>query len=151
RPGPPGTDLETGSTRHGSRDRVHPARISTTACRHPGQTWAAGARTARMRRARLLLLPNTVQLCPRMHLRSIQYLRAVAALMVAYFHTVDQIPAYRPLFERYLLGNLNLASGVDIFFVISGFIMLVSNRNSRPVSFAVRRVIRIVPLYWFLT
>jgi len=86
-----------------------------------------------------------------LHLRSIQYLRAVAAVMVAYFHTVDQIPAYRPLFERYLLGNLNLASGVDIFFVISGFIMLISNRNSTPVSFAIRRVIRIVPLYWFLT
>jgi exopolysaccharide production protein ExoZ len=86
-----------------------------------------------------------------MHLRSIQYLRAIAALMVAYFHAADQIPALRPYFERYLLGNLNLASGVDIFFVISGFIMLISNRNSTPVSFAIRRVIRIVPLYWFLT
>jgi exopolysaccharide production protein ExoZ len=88
---------------------------------------------------------------PAMHLRGIQYLRAVAALMVAYFHAVDQIPAYRPYFEHSLLGNLNLASGVDIFFVISGFIMLISNRNSTPVSFAIRRVIRIVPLYWFLT
>jgi exopolysaccharide production protein ExoZ len=86
-----------------------------------------------------------------LHLRSIQYLRAVAAVMVAYFHAVDQIPAYKPLLDRYLLGNLNLASGVDIFFVISGFIMLISNRNSAPVSFAIRRVIRIVPLYWFLT
>ena len=84
-------------------------------------------------------------------LRSIQYLRAVAALMVAYFHTVDQVPAYRPLFERYLGGQLNLACGVDIFFVISGFIMLVSNRNSTPGRFAVRRIIRIVPLYWVLT
>lgn len=86
-----------------------------------------------------------------LHLRSIQYLRAIAAMMVAYFHAIDQIPAYRPLFDRYLLGNLNLASGVDIFFVISGFIMMISNGNSRPGSFAIRRIIRIVPLYWFLT
>jgi exopolysaccharide production protein ExoZ len=86
-----------------------------------------------------------------LHLRSIQYLRAAAALMVAYFHAIDQIPGYRPWFDRYLLGHLNLASGVDIFFVISGFIMLISNRNSTPVSFATRRLIRIVPLYWLLT
>ncbi len=86
-----------------------------------------------------------------LHLRSIQYLRAVAAVMVAYFHAIDQVPAYLPVFKRYLGGSLNLASGVDIFFVISGFIMLVSNRNSTPGRFALRRIIRIVPLYWILT
>jgi exopolysaccharide production protein ExoZ len=86
-----------------------------------------------------------------LHLRGIQYLRAIAALMVAYFHALEQIPAYTPYFERYLGGRLNLASGVDIFFVISGFIMLITNRNGTPGKFALRRIIRIVPLYWFLT
>jgi exopolysaccharide production protein ExoZ len=85
------------------------------------------------------------------HLLGVQYLRAIAALMVAYFHASIQIPASRPDFDRYLFGWLNLASGVDIFFVISGFIMLVSSRNSTPGQFAVRRVVRIVPLYWLLT
>jgi exopolysaccharide production protein ExoZ len=88
---------------------------------------------------------------PQHHLLGVQYLRAIAALMVAYFHTIDQIPEYRPYFETFLLGRLNLAAGVDIFFVISGFIMLLTNRSNTPGNFAVRRVIRIVPLYWILT
>ncbi len=81
----------------------------------------------------------------------VQYLRALAALMVAYFHTLDQIPQYLPYLNRYFLGGAHLANGVDLFFVISGFIMLVSSRRSRPGEFFVRRLIRIVPLYWVLT
>jgi exopolysaccharide production protein ExoZ len=82
----------------------------------------------------------------------IQYLRVIAALMVAYFHAAGQIPAYRSYFERDLLGDLDLSTGVDIFFVISGFIiMLVTDRASTPPAFAVRRIIRIVPMYWLLT
>jgi exopolysaccharide production protein ExoZ len=88
---------------------------------------------------------------PKYSLLTVQYLRAIAALMVAYFHTMIQIPAYTHYFRQYLLGSQALSSGVDIFFVISGFIMLISNRNTRPGVFAVRRVIRIVPLYWVLT
>jgi exopolysaccharide production protein ExoZ len=87
----------------------------------------------------------------RLQLVGIQYLRAIAALMVAYFHTVEQIPAYKPVFQAQLLGNLDLATGVDVFFVISGFIMLISNRNSTPAQFVLRRIIRVVPLYWVLT
>lgn len=93
----------------------------------------------------------TLAAAPRLQLVGIQYLRAVAAMMVAYFHTVEQVPAYEPIFKSYLLGGLNLPSGVDIFFVISGFIMLISNRNSTPLQFALRRIVRVVPLYWVLT
>src|SRR5579859_5791081 len=85
------------------------------------------------------------------HLTSIRYLRAIAALMVAYFHLVEQVPQYEGYFRNHLLGGLNLAAGVDVFFVISGFIMLVSNGNSTPATFAMRRIVRVVPLYWFLT
>ena len=50
----------------------------------------------------------------------------------------------------------NGASGVDIFFVISGFVMSVSaigrEKNEHPArSFMERRLIRIAPLYWLLT
>jgi exopolysaccharide production protein ExoZ len=46
------------------------------------------------------------------------------------------------------------AAGVDIFFVISGFIMLyVSFPNGRaaasPLSFLVKRIARVYPFYWF--
>ncbi len=71
--------------------------------------------------------------------------------MVTYYHTLDQIPSYEPYFRKYLLGWESLASGVDIFFVISGFIMLVTSRNSTPGEFMLRRIIRVVPLYWILT
>lgn len=47
-----------------------------------------------------------------------------------------------------------LSSGVDIFFVISGFIMWVSveRRSSMtPAEFMRHRIIRIVPLYWLVS
>lgn len=81
----------------------------------------------------------------------VQYLRALGALMVAHFHATIQIPAYTRYFDRYLIGSAHLANGVDLFFVISGFIMLVSSQKTRPGEFLTRRVIRIVPLYWVLT
>ncbi len=47
------------------------------------------------------------------------------------------------------------AAGVDIFFVISGFVMFVSTQNLVRIrdwrSFAWRRLARIVPLYWIAT
>jgi exopolysaccharide production protein ExoZ len=84
-------------------------------------------------------------------LLSIQYLRAIAALMVAYFHACVQIPLFTPYFRNDMLGRDSLASGVDIFFVISGFIMMVTSKTTPPGEFAARRIIRVVPLYWILT
>lgn len=45
-----------------------------------------------------------------------------------------------------LLGR----SGVDIFFVISGFIMVYTqyNKKTKPLSFIKDRIIRVVPIYW---
>lgn len=48
-------------------------------------------------------------------------------------------------------GYHGFASGVDIFFVVSGFIMIVSASTDRPGRFMAKRVIRIVPLYWVAT
>jgi exopolysaccharide production protein ExoZ len=74
---------------------------------------------------------------------SLQYLRAVAALMVVYFHMHWGIKSICDL------GAL----GVDIFFVISGFIVwhTTTNRSTTPLEFIKRRLARIVPLYWIAT
>ncbi len=72
------------------------------------------------------------------NLRSIQILRAVAATSVVYFH-IGAVPVF---------GSF----GVDIFFVISGFVMaMVCEHGETPRAFAAKRVARIVPLYWVLT
>jgi len=76
-------------------------------------------------------------------LLSIQYLRAVAALMVLGYH------ACRWAWREFDIG----AAGVDVFFVISGFI-LWTIAAERPVSagqFLARRFSRVAPLYWLLT
>jgi len=77
---------------------------------------------------------------------SIQILRAVAAWLVVYHHYMST------------LHNNNYYSvlgiiGVTIFFMISGFIMFYSlaNRTCNAKEFFVRRLIRIVPAYWFYT
>ncbi len=71
--------------------------------------------------------------------------------MVVYFHLKGQIPAFTAVINRDLLGWLHLSTGVDIFFVISGFIMLVSSRSARPGPFLLHRIVRVLPLYWVLT
>jgi len=85
-------------------------------------------------------------------LLGVQYLRALAALMVAYYHLLQQSDAYlqAPSAHRWLTTD-RLYNGVSIFFVISGFIMYVTGAESRPLEFAQRRLVRILPLYWLLT
>src|SRR5262245_37349739 len=82
-------------------------------------------------------------------LYSIQYLRAIAATMVAAYHASLELPAGSALH-----GLLKGQAGVDIFFVISGFLMWQT--TSRPVppspsEFMRKRLRRIVPLYWIVT
>lgn len=79
----------------------------------------------------------------------IQYLRGLAALMVVLVHLQIQ---------RERLGSLHydisiLSAGVDIFFVISGFVMWFTTSDLRldPKEFLRRRIIRIVPIYWAIT
>ena len=82
----------------------------------------------------------------------IQYLRAIAALMVVWNHLVDKIPSYTSFLTPPPWINANaLSSGVDIFFVISGFVMMMTAQQLTPQEFVRKRLIRIVPLYWLLT
>jgi exopolysaccharide production protein ExoZ len=79
---------------------------------------------------------------------NIQVLRAFAALAVTWRHLLmwfETDPGY---------GLLHVGrAGVDIFFVISGFIMFhTTQSNDRTtVRFWTDRVIRIAPLYWLMT
>lgn len=78
---------------------------------------------------------------------SIQYLRAVAALMVVIHHARNPNDwLFNPL-EDYIAFTW----GVDIFFVISGFIMYLVARKENYMDFLGKRVIRVVPLYWLAT
>lgn len=81
---------------------------------------------------------------------SIQYLRALAAMMVVLTHMAHKLESNSINF----LGDFWIgAYGVDLFFIISGFIMTntVSGKKSRPLMFIVARFKRILPLYWILT
>lgn len=82
---------------------------------------------------------------------SIQYLRGIAALMVVYHHADFQL--LKASGEGQLALSSLGAAGVDIFFIISGFIMWVTTQNTAitPVQFLYRRIVRIVPLYWVIT
>jgi exopolysaccharide production protein ExoZ len=83
------------------------------------------------------------------HYRAIHYLRAVAALMVVWFHIHYSVQLMRPFGQPYMW----MQHGVDIFFVISGFVMTLSTDENTPSArdFFARRVERIVPLYWIMT
>jgi exopolysaccharide production protein ExoZ len=89
-------------------------------------------------------------------LYGIQVLRGIAAVSVLLHHVLEESLAFG--LRRYPSDPLILAgaSGVDLFFVISGFIMLYTcvGRFGEPKAasdFLVRRLIRIVPLYWLVS
>jgi exopolysaccharide production protein ExoZ len=86
----------------------------------------------------------------RPEISAIQYLRAIAAMSVVIFHLSWQLYWLRPTIQ----ALTTLQSGVDLFFVISGYIMFYSTSGGSslgPGEFFKRRLIRIVPLYWVAT
>jgi len=87
---------------------------------------------------------------------AIQVLRALAATAVVAFHVqfdiVNKISTPGSLPAGFEVG----AAGVDLFFVISGFVMVYSSESlfGQPGArrtFLLRRIARIVPLYWVMT
>jgi exopolysaccharide production protein ExoZ len=75
-------------------------------------------------------------------LYNLHLLRVIAALGVVYFHATS-------------VAGLRLdwdvgSRGVDVFFVISGFIIAYIG-TSKPEQFFRRRLIRVVPFYWAAT
>ena len=87
---------------------------------------------------------STASAPPRTELISIQYLRAVAAVGVVVWHAQGQVG---------LPETQVLQAGIEIFFVISGYVMwlILSERPVSPGVFLQKRLARVVPLYWLLT
>ena len=86
-------------------------------------------------------------------LSNLQYLRAFAAINVVYLHVLIGGNSYnRPSTMFPILGEWG-ANGVDIFFVISGFVMIYSQINNPKtiVNFYKSRLLRILPIYWLIT
>jgi exopolysaccharide production protein ExoZ len=89
----------------------------------------------------------------------VQSLRFVAALMVVAMHTTQAISIHVTGAGGSSYWGTGSA-GVDIFFVISGFVMslsvlrqsgLTADRWKSGWVFLKRRLLRIIPLYWFYT
>jgi exopolysaccharide production protein ExoZ len=86
----------------------------------------------------------------RQEIASIQMLRGIAASMVVLVHLDVQLNRH----FGHGFESAWLASGVDIFFVISGFIMWVTTAKRVGITgaqFMKNRLIRIVPLYWLIS
>jgi peptidoglycan/LPS O-acetylase OafA/YrhL len=86
---------------------------------------------------------------PRATLLNIQSLRALAALMVVFVHIEALAVMAGGRAEALDFGN----GGVDLFFVISGFIMVFTTgrKPMGPMTFLAARWRRIAPLYWSVT
>ena len=88
----------------------------------------------------------------------IQVLRALAAVLVTLCHAQAEVAKIGELPSAWpppVLANL-AGFGVQLFFVISGFIMVYSTESlfgaaNGPLVFLKRRLVRIVPLYWIVT
>ncbi|ACC70858.1 acyltransferase [Paraburkholderia phymatum] len=90
-------------------------------------------------------------------LDSIQVLRAVAALLVVFCHAAGEVGGHgASASQLWRLVNEKGLFGVDIFFVVSGFVMMYIVSGQRPGSstagwFLSERIVRVVPLYWAAT
>lgn len=88
-------------------------------------------------------------------LHSLQSLRSIAAIMVVAFHSYVHLDARGIIAGIPAIVDAGRA-GVDIFFVISGFIMVYISQDNfgrpgAPADFLIRRIIRVLPVYWLYT
>ena len=79
---------------------------------------------------------------------SLQYLRGIAALLVVLYHYRGELNS---IYAQKGLGDLLFSNGyigVDLFFMVSGFvIMLSTEKDKSSLSFAIKRIFRIYPVY----
>ena len=89
-------------------------------------------------------------------INSIQFLRGFAALAVVIHHTGGYVKRY---YEPHLLLGDYFSigfAGVDLFFVISGFIIHFTSKNylnnpSKLKEYLSKRFVRVYPIYWIVT
>lgn len=81
-------------------------------------------------------------------IRTIHYLRGIAALLVVAFHLRSNL---NNVYAQSNLGDLLFqsgSSGIDLFFIISGFIIALStSSNSSAFVFAIKRFFRLYPVF----
>ena len=92
---------------------------------------------------------------PHKKLKLLQVYRGIAAVLVVMFH-LNEIST--GILNQVTFFNLFQGgwSGVDYFFVLSGFIMVYVHRSAigkkdQLKSFLVKRAVRIYPIYWIIT
>jgi len=85
-------------------------------------------------------------------INNIQGLRGIAVLFVVFFHLmlIEDKYDHNRIIPKWLSFGI---SGVDLFFVISGFVIVTVTRNQfkipgSAIRFLYHRVSRIYPLYW---
>src|SRR5919106_637611 len=88
----------------------------------------------------------------------IQVLRAFAAFAIVLYHAQHDAETLAARFGLAYEPSslLPWTAGVDVFFVVSGFIMVYTSRKlfatpDGPRVFLARRIARIAPIYWLLT
>jgi exopolysaccharide production protein ExoZ len=87
-------------------------------------------------------------------LKLIQVFRGCAAILVLLFHITTNVKVIFPG-KEFLFGIFKFgASGVDFFFVLSGFIIAYSSLNlvqsGKFWQYTAHRLIRIYPIYWII-
>ncbi|HTI92081.1 MAG TPA: acyltransferase [Puia sp.] len=85
-----------------------------------------------------------------MNVQSIQIMRGLASILVVLLHISIKGAQYgNGALQGFSIGG----SGVDLFFLISGYIMCVStaSRSLTFYQFILLRIRRIMPLYWLVT
>lgn len=89
---------------------------------------------------------------PSVRLTELDLLRFVAAFAVMFFHYTTRgnadpnlIPIQYPFLSQI---SRYCYLGVDLFFIISGFVIFMSAVDRSPKSFAISRIVRLYPAYW---
>lgn len=100
------------------------------------------------------IVPDTFAVKPGNRLASIDWLRGIASVWVLFYH-LDVTMQKEKYFAAQPLSDLAAVGyrGVDLFFILSGFVMTLTLYGSEKdkmhgmADFAIRRIFRIFPLY----
>ncbi|KZN64287.1 hypothetical protein N473_15170 [Pseudoalteromonas luteoviolacea CPMOR-1] len=88
-----------------------------------------------------------------MKIGSLQILRGFAAWAVVYHHYMQLFYDFNSQSKIGNLVGIKGGFGVDVFFVLSGFVMYLSANRASASGFAffTKRLFRVLPAYWFYT